>query len=159
MWYGYLTGLIFLIPYAILGIFTGNMIDGVGNRKNLFGLVSILWSCTTLIQALYPNIYVFIGMRFLLAVFESFGSPLMYSLLRDYFPPSRRVIVTSIVGCTINFGDAMSSLSLLLIKTFGWQFSYYVTSGYGIAIGVIAIVFLREPRRGQYELINRAKLL
>ena len=90
-------------------------------------------------------------MRFLLAVFESTGNPLMYSLLRDYFPPSKRVLTTSIVGSTINLGVALSSLSLILIDTYGWQVSYYVTSSYGIAIGIIAFVALREPKRGQFD--------
>lgn len=84
--YGLLSGVIFLLPFSVFGLFMGNLVDVVPSRKNLFGIVSILWSSTTFVQAIYPNIYLFCGMRFLLGMFESAGNPLMYSLLRDYFP-------------------------------------------------------------------------
>lgn len=148
VFYGLIVGVIFLLPFSILGIFTGRLVDSVSSRKNLFGLASILWSSTTLVQALFPNIIVFTVMRFFLAVFESTGNPLMYSLLRDLFPPSKRVLTTSIVGSTINLGVALSSLSLIIIDFYGWQMSYYVTSGYGVFIGLVAFVLLREPKRG-----------
>ena len=150
-YYGYLSGVIFLLPFSVFGLFTGTLTDVVKSRKLLFGIVSILWSTTTLAQALYPNIYLFIGMRFLLGVFESAGNPLMYSLLRDMFPANQRATATSIVGSTISLGAAVSSLSILMIENFGWRVNYYITAGYGMGIGVIAILFLREPKRGQYE--------
>ena len=59
-------------------------------------------------------------MRFLLGTFESTGNPLMYSLIRDYFPPNQRATATSIVGSTISLGTAVSSLSIILIDNFGW---------------------------------------
>jgi MFS family permease len=149
--FGLLVGVIFMLPFAVLGIYTGQLVDTVKSRKNMYGMASILWSSTTLIQASFPNIIVFSIMRFTLAVFQSTGNPLMYSLLRDYFPPSKRVMTTSIVGSTINLGVALSSLSLIIIDYFGWRTSYYVTASYGIIIGIVGILVLREPARGQYD--------
>lgn len=151
VYYGLLSGVIFLLPFSILGIFTGRLVDIVPSRKLMFGLVSILWSTTTLVQALFPNIYVFIIMRFFLGVFESTGNPLMYSLLRDLFPPNQRSTATSIVGSTISLGAAISSLSILMINNFGWQVNYYVTAAYGITVGIVAILFMKEPERGAFD--------
>lgn len=86
IYYGLLSGVIFLLPFSIFGLFTGRLVDVVSSRSFLFGIVSILWSSTTLIQALKPNIWLFMGMRFLLGILQSTGNPLMYSLLRDFFP-------------------------------------------------------------------------
>ena len=149
--YGLLVGVIFMLPFAVLGIYTGQLVDSVSSRKNMFGVASILWSSTTLVQALFPDIVVFSAMRFTLAIFQSTGNPLMYSLLRDLFPPSKRVLTTSIVGSTVNLGVALSSLSLIIIDTFGWKVSYYVTASYGIFIGIVAVLVLREPTRGQFD--------
>lgn len=150
-YYGLLSGVIFLLPFSIFGLFTGRLVDVVSSRIILFGLVSILWSMTTLVQALKPNIFLFMAMRFLLGVFESTGNPLMYSLLRDYFPADQRATATSIVGSTISLGAAVSSLSILMIDSFGWRINYYVTAGYGAFIGFVAILLLREPKRGQFD--------
>ena len=81
----------------------------------------------------------------------------MYSLLRDFFPPSKRVLTTSIVGSTINLGVALSSLSLLMIDFLGWQNAYYITASYGIIIGILFFIILREPARGQYDKKKKAE--
>lgn len=38
-----------------------------------------------------------------------------------------------------------------MIENLGWQMNYYITAGYGMFIGVFAILFLREPKRGKFE--------
>ena len=81
----------------------------------------------------------------------------MYSLLRDFFPPSKRVLTTSIVGSTINLGVALSSLSLIMIDFLGWQMAYYITAAYGVFIGIMFFIVLREPKRGQYDKPKKAE--
>ena len=48
----------------------------------------------------------------------------------------------------------MGSISLLLIPVVGWRMTYYIIAGYGMGIGVISILFLREPKRGQFDIKN-----
>lgn len=81
-----LSGLAFLIPYSLVGLYTGSLTDKTENRKNLLGVVSILWSVTTLLSGAVDSFTVFAGMRVLLGVLESASNPLAYSLIRDYFP-------------------------------------------------------------------------
>lgn len=49
LYYGLLSGVIFLLPFSIFGLFTGRLVDVVSSRTKLFGIVSILWSSTTLV--------------------------------------------------------------------------------------------------------------
>ena len=44
LYYGLLSGAIFLVPFAVFGLFTGRLVDVVNSRIKLYGLVSILWS-------------------------------------------------------------------------------------------------------------------
>ena len=91
---------------------------------------------------------VFAFMRILLGVFESACNPLAYSLIRDYFPPSKRSTANSILTSSIYLGGALSSLSILLIQQTGWRGDYYLTGGAGVAAGIASLVLLKEPIRG-----------
>ena len=110
-----MSGLAFLIPYSLVGLYTGSLTDSTDNRKNLIGIVSILWSTTTLLSGAVDSFAVFAGMRVLLGVLESASNPLAYSLIRDYFPPEQRSTANSILTSSIYIGGAVSSLSILLI--------------------------------------------
>mmetsp|Transcript_3752 Transcript_3752/g.6403 ORF Transcript_3752/g.6403 Transcript_3752/m.6403 type:complete len:91 (-) Transcript_3752:966-1238(-) len=86
-----------------------------------------------------------VGFRVLLGIFESFFNPLAYSLIRDYFPSSRRSTANSILQSGVYAGQAASSLSILLISRFGWRDDFMITGGVGMALGLVPILFMREP--------------
>lgn len=48
----------------------------------------------------------------------------------------------------------MSSLNIILIDFLGWQKTFYVIAIFGISAGILVIIFVREPIRGQYNPIN-----
>ena len=140
-----------MIPYSFVGLYTGSLTDSTDNRKNLIGLVSILWSTTTLLSGAVDSFAVFAGMRVLLGVLESACNPLAYSLIRDYFPSDQRSTANSILNSSIYIGGAVSSLSILLIQNFGWRDDYIFTGLAGMLFGLSAILFLKEPERGQFD--------
>ena len=135
----------------MVGLFTGTLSDKTENRKNLLGIVSILWSITTVISGSVDSFTVFATMRVLLGVIESANNPLAYSLIRDYFPPEYRSTANSILTSSIYIGGAISSLSILLIQNYGWRNDYVITGVVGILFGFMAILFLQEPERGKYD--------
>lgn len=51
----------------------------------------------------------------------------------------------------IYFGGALASISILLISRVGWAKTYMLIGLIGVGIGVIALVFIIEPKRGKFD--------
>ena len=150
--FGVLSGLAFLIPFSFFGLFTGKLADVDSlKRKDLLGVLSIVWSMTTVVSGSTDSFLVFASMRVLLGVFESANNPLAYSLIRDLFPPDFRSTAQSIMMSSIYFGGALSSLSIILIHKIGWRGDYQVTGSIGVLSGLLCLFFLNEPIRGQFD--------
>ena len=130
------------------------MTDKTNNRIILLGSASIMWSLTSLISGNNQNFEVFIICRILLGIFASACDPPAYALIRDYFPPSFRSKANSIFKFASYLGGALSSLSIIFIKTYGWRDDYIITGIFGIIAGISCIIFLKEPERGKYDDIN-----
>ena len=43
-------------------------------------------------------------------------------------------------------GSALSSFSILAIKNFGWRYTFKGMALFGISIGALMLLFMREPR-------------
>lgn len=87
------------------------------------------------------------GMRVLHGSLNSATTPLTYSLVSDYVPPNRRATANSILSSSIYLGISLSSLSILLIKSQGWRWAFQFMGVCGIALGAIAMTFIKEPKR------------
>jgi sugar phosphate permease len=48
-------------------------------------------------------------------------------------------------------GTSMQSLSIYLIEGIGWRGSYISAGLFGVFIGIIALVVIREPKRGVFD--------
>jgi MFS family permease len=95
--------------------------DSAKSRKCFLGIFSILWSLTTFMSSFATSFYVFAILRALLGVFESACNPLIFSLIKDYFPPSHRSTANAILTSSIYLGTTISSLSIILIDSYGWR--------------------------------------
>lgn len=71
------------------------------------------------------------------------------SLLTDYFPEKSRTLAFSVVAIGVILGMSMNQLSNGIVTLVGWR-NYYIYLGivWG-SLGVITILALREPPRGQ----------
>ena len=86
-------------------------------------------------------------MRFLLGVFESACNPAAYSLIREYFPPSKRATANSIYSAGIYIGHAISSVTIVLINSFKWRGAFMFAGTIGFFFSFVAMVTLTEPPR------------
>ena len=48
-------------------------------------------------------------------------------------------------------GVALSSLTILLIKSFGWRNSYFFMGVSGMFFATIIALFMSHPKRGKYD--------
>ena len=149
-WYGWLAGLAYTLPYSLMGLVAGAFTHRV-NRKFVLGCTMMLGGLTQFLAGTINSFPVLCGMRVLHGSLNSATTPLTYSLVSDYVPPSRRATANSILSSAIYLGIALSSLSILLIKSHGWRWAYQFSGVCGIALGAIAMMFIKEPKRNRFQ--------
>ena len=86
-----------------------------------------------------------------LGFFEAFIGPSAYSLIADYFPPEIRTTAIGLFAFGIYIGVALSSLIVIMITYLGWRLAYAVTGLIGVLIGIMCLIFIKDPIRGRYE--------
>ena len=87
----------------------------------------------------------------MLGGFESACNPASYSLIADYFPPNYRSTANAIETAGSYVGGGMASLSILLIKAYGWRAMYKIIGIAGIITGIASMVLIKEPGRGVFD--------
>lgn len=152
-YYGILSGLLFALPLSVCGIFMGVATDTY-SRKWLLTTGCILWSLVTIGTGYFKSFLAFASMRVLLGITQSICNPAAYSLIRDYFPPNKRATANSFYSSGIYIGNAISSLSIIVIQQYGWRQNYIFMGIIGVCIGVIGILILTEPERGKFNVIK-----
>jgi MFS family permease len=81
-------------------------------------------------------------MRMFHGALSSATDPLAYSLVADYYPPDKRATPNAILSSGNFIGIALSCMSILFIKNFGWRATYLIMGGVGVIMATIgAVVF------------------
>ena len=94
--YALLIGPLYTIPFAISSLFIGELALKQ-NRRNLLA-VSIGGSAATLVVSALTDSYpLFAAMRILEGCFSAGITPLVYTILDDYFPLEKRTQTSSAV--------------------------------------------------------------
>ena len=90
-------------------------------------------------------------MRILLGLFEACIGPPAYSLITDFFPPEKRTLANSVYSFGIYIGAALSNITIIIIEAIGWRMTYFCIGCFGVCIGVIGMLVIRDPERGRFE--------
>lgn len=144
-YYGLLSGLVYNIPYSLLGVVVGLYADKSNYRAKMLSLACLLWSSATVLQGTCDSFLVFSIMRFFHGGLHSINSPTAYSLISDYFPPDKRSTANSLFAAAIYVGTGLSSLNLLVLKEYGWREDLNIIGGLGMLIAFLALLIMEEP--------------
>jgi MFS family permease len=90
-------------------------------------------------------------MRLLSGVSQAAAMPIMYSLINDYFPANKRGTANSTLMAASWAGLGACGMSIVFITMLGWRQCYRAYGTFSIILGALAMLFIREPKRGQYE--------
>jgi MFS transporter, Spinster family, sphingosine-1-phosphate transporter len=143
--YGLLTGLFFIIFYAVAGLFMGVLADRM-HRGRLIAVAIALWSLLTAASGAARGFVSMAIPRALIGVGESALTPAATSLLADRFPPSRLGLAAGIYYLGVPVGTGASLLVAgYLGPTIGWRNCFYLLGGVGMLFAV-AMLFVRDPR-------------
>ena len=76
---------------------------------------------------------------------------MMYSLINDFFPVNVRGTANSTLMAASWAGLGATGLSIVFISKVGWRLTYRSYGIFSAILGILGLLFIREPKRGQME--------
>ena len=144
---GLLMGPAFVVLYVVMGVPFARMADK-GSRIRIIAAGCMLWSLATAATGLATG-PVSLGLaRIGVGVGEAAFVAPAYSLLTDYFKPERRGLAFAILGLATYFGQiAGQAGGPAIAAEYGWRTTFLLVGLPGVALGLIALLLVREPPR------------
>lgn len=144
--FGLLTGLVFIVFYAVAGLFMGGLADLV-HRPRLIATAMLAWSALTAASGLARNFITLAIPRIFIGVGESALTPTAMSLLADRFPASRLGFATGFYYMGVPIGVGVSLLVAgVLGEAIGWRNCFFLLGAIGVVFSLF--VFRIKETRG-----------
>lgn len=160
-----LMGFSFALFYTLFGILIGHFADKF-NRRNIIIAGVTVWSLMTALCGGIKNYTQFFFARMGVGVGEATLSPSAYSLISDYFPPSKlsRALSTYSMGVFLGMGlaivvgasliSALPTEGMVQIPIFGsiypWQLMFFYIGLPGLLISLL-VMSIKEPDRRESQ--------
>jgi MFS transporter, Spinster family, sphingosine-1-phosphate transporter len=143
--WGLLTGLFFIIFYALAGLFMGMLAD-LTHRPRLIAAAIALWSLLTAASGAAKGFVSMAIPRALVGVGESALTPAAMSLLADRVPSSKLSLSVAIYYLGVPLGTGASLLIAgFLGPTLGWRSCFYLLGLIGLVLAA-SMLLVRDPR-------------
>lgn len=145
---GLMTGLAFALFYTALGLPIARYADRPStNRARLIAVSLAIWSAMTAIGGLTQNFIQLLLARIGVGVGEAGCTPAAHSLITDSVPPERRASALAFYALGIPIGSLLGALlGGQLADTVGWRMAFVVVGMPGLALALVVVVLLRDPR-------------
>lgn len=147
---GILLGM-FLVGYGFSNIFLAPIIDRVGPRRALIGIMSI-WSLITFFTGVVGLILgLFILFRLILGLAEGPLFPSDSKITQEWFRPSIRAKVNSAYFSALYISNLLAALLIVpLILVTDWTFAFYSVGIAGLILVMILYFKLADTPMGNY---------
>lgn len=144
---GAMAGIYFAIVYTVLGIPVARWADR-GDRPKILALALTIWSGFSLLGGFAQNFATLVVSRMGVGVGEAGCSPTAHSLLSEYTPREKRAIALSVYSIGSPIGVMLGmGLGAVIAESYGWRTAFLVAGAPGLALALIALLSLKEPRR------------
>jgi sugar phosphate permease len=151
-----LLGSAFAWVYGLSGFFAGFIVDRISRKKAILGGL-YAWSLICMATAFFRGFRGLFAMRAAEGLGETIYYPASMSMVSDYHGKETRSRAIGIHQTSVYAGTiAGGSLAGLIAQHYGWRSSFVVFGGMGVLLGFVLNRFLREPKRGQAELVEPA---
>lgn len=148
---GFLTGIVFALFYATLGVPIAMLADRA-NRTKIIAISLAIWSGMTALSGTATSFFQLAMFRIGVGVGEAGGSPPAHSLLADYFPPEKRSTALGIYSLGVPFGILFGfMIGSQIYELIGWRAAFYVVGVPGIILALVLWFTVKEPPRGHTE--------
>jgi MFS family permease len=133
------------------GIPAGMLADRMSRKLLLAGSITI-FSAMTALGGVTSSLAGFVATRLGVGFGEAGCTPSALSLLSDRFKPNRRSVAMTIYTLGICAGSALGTgVAAALSDAFGWRAAMLVFGLIGLPLGVITVLFVKEPARGSND--------
>ncbi|GFE79659.1 MFS transporter [Steroidobacter agaridevorans] len=144
---GFFTGIAFAIFYAVMGVPIARWADR-GNRVTIISFTAALWSVAVAMCGAASSFIQLMLIRIGVAVGEAGCQPPALSLISDYFSRAERPRAISLY----NLGWPVALVTGYfaggwLNEWYGWRTTFVIVGLPGLALALLAVLTLREPRR------------
>jgi MFS family permease len=155
--FGLLTGLVFIVFYAVAGFFMGALADMV-NRPRLIAAAMFAWSVLTAASGLARNFITLAIPRLFIGVGESALTPTSMSLLAVHFPPEKRGFASGFYYMGVPVGVGVSLLVAgFLGPALGWRNCFFLLGVIGVAFSLV-ILLVKDTRVTAGRHVEQPKL-
>lgn len=147
-------GASFMWVYAAAAPLAG-LIGDRFKRKTLILGGLIFWSFITIATAFSKNYTHLVICRALEGFGEAFYFPASMALMSDYHGQQTRSRAMAIHQSSVYAGTiAGGSVAGIMADHYGWRSSFYLFGWFGVLLGIVLLLLLKEPIRGQSEALT-----
>jgi predicted MFS family arabinose efflux permease len=151
---GMVGGIGFALFYALMGIPLARLADK-GNRISILSLCLVFWSLATAACGLATNFWQLLIARVGVGGGEAGCFPASFSILSDYFEPSKRAFAIGLFYFAGFLGFAIGLGSTgVLAESIGWRYTFIVVGLPGVLLAITVKFFVKEPKRSHVEISN-----
>jgi predicted MFS family arabinose efflux permease len=148
---GLLGGPVFALMYATLGIPIAVLADRV-NRRNVIAASLAIFSLMTVFSAYAAQFWQLMLARFGTGIGEAGTGPSINSVIADLYPPQKRASALAFYSAGLNVGLLLAFFGGGWIAAhYGWRIAFLVAGVPGLALAILLLATVREPKRGQVE--------
>lgn len=158
---GAMSGFAFAVFYTVLGLPIARLAER-GNRPYIIGTALLVWSGFTALCGLTQNFVQLLLARIGVGVGEAGCTPPAHSLITDYVPKEKRASALAFYSMGTPLGGLIGmGLGGVIADEYGWRMAFIVCGIPGVALALVAVLTLVEPRIKQTaaELKARAQVM
>jgi len=145
---GLLSGLVFAIFYATLGIPIARLADR-SSRRTIIAASLAVWSAMTAACGLAQTFTQLMLARIGVGVGEAGAGPPSHSIIADLYPPDRRASAMAIYSLGVLLGGGLGvMIGGNVASLYGWRAAMFVVGLPGLLLAVVVRFVVVEPRRG-----------
>lgn len=143
---GALTGLAFALFYTTLGIPVARLADRY-DRSRIIAASLTIWSSFTALSGAAGSFAALFAMRVGVGVGEAGCNPPATSLIADIVPRAKRASAMAVYALGNPLGSMIGlAFGGIIAAQFGWRTAFVIAGVPGIAIAMLALFTLKDPR-------------
>jgi len=151
---GFLLGPAFALFYTALGIPIARLAD-THSRRVILSASFFVWSAMTAASGLARSGAALAATRIGVGIGEAGGTAPSHSMISDYFPPERRALAFGVFQQGVYIGQMLGlAVGGVLVGMVGWRQTFFIVGLPGIVLALVLYATVREPRRGQFDLLS-----
>ncbi|GAC1675652.1 MAG: MFS transporter [Steroidobacteraceae bacterium] len=151
----FLSGVSLAVFYVIFG-FPISWLTDRSNRRNIIAVSIIVWSAMTVCSGLARSYGQLLLSRFGVGIGEAGGTPAANSIISDNFPTARRPMALTIFSLGAPIGAWVGSdIAGRIAEHHGWRSVFLALGVPGVLFGLLILLSIKEPRRGQLDLSTK----